>query len=275
MRSGRGCGLVMRPSRRLVRWVCRTGRRCGPIWCGVAGSGPCRGGGSRPVELAEREEISRGLAAGRRCGRSRPAWAGRRRRSVVRSPPTAAGAGTGPPGRPAGVVASRRRPKACKLADQPGAACHRGREAEAAVVTAADRRLAEGHLPRRPGDAGVARDDLPHPVHPVPRRAAQGADRASAHRAGDPTPSGHPAARWAWWPARDPQHLRTTRRSRRPGGARALGRRPGLRQTDEPGRHPGRTVHPVRDAGRAARRTTRPTWSPTPWPRRSPPCPRR
>ena len=45
----------------------------------------------------------------------------------------------------------------------------------------------------------------------------------------------------------DPQHLRTPRRGSRPGGARSLGRRPGLRQTDEPGRHPGRTLHPVRD----------------------------
>ena len=68
----------------------------------------------------------------------------------------------------------------------------RGREAKTAVVASADRRLAEDHLPRRPGDAGVARDDLSHPVHPVPRRTTQGADRSSADQAGDPSPSRHP-----------------------------------------------------------------------------------
>ncbi len=75
-------------------------------------------------------------------------------------------------------------------------------------------------------DAGVARDDLPHPVHPVPRRAPARADRASTDRAGDPTPGRNPAAGWSRWPTRDPQHLRTTRRSRRPGGAWPLGGRP-------------------------------------------------
>ena len=43
---------------------------------------------------------------------------------------------------------------------------------------------------------------------------------------------------WSGWPARDPQHLRTPAR-RRPGGAGALGRRPGLRQTHVPGRDVG------------------------------------
>src|SRR5215213_528844 len=47
--------------------------------------------------------------------------------------------------------------------------------------------------PRRRGDAGVARDDLSHPVHPVPRRLTQGTDRSSADQAGHPTPSRHPA----------------------------------------------------------------------------------
>ena len=166
----------------------------------------------------------------------------------------AAGEVSGCAGRPVGVGAGQAS-QGVQAGDASGAACDRGREAPAgAVVTSADRRLAEDHLPRRPGDAGVARDDLPHPVHPVPRRVTQGADRASADRAGDPTPGRDPAARWSWWPAGDPQHLRTPSRGRRPGGARALGRRPGLRQTDEPGRHLGGALDPVRDAGRATRR---------------------
>jgi hypothetical protein len=36
-RSGLGCGLVMRLSRRLERWDCRRGQ-CVPIWCAAVGS---------------------------------------------------------------------------------------------------------------------------------------------------------------------------------------------------------------------------------------------
>jgi hypothetical protein len=90
--------------------------------------------------------------------------------------------------------------------------------------------------------------------NPVPGRATQGADRSPAHWARDPTAGGHPPARWSRQPAGHPAHLRTPCRSRRPSGARALGRRPGLRQTDEPDRDPGGAVDPVRDPGPAARR---------------------
>ena len=42
----------------------------------------------------------------------------------------------------------------------------------------------------------------------------------------------------------------------------------------DPGRHPGRALDPVLDAGRTCpRATTRPTPSPTPWPPRSRACP--
>ena len=37
-------------------------------------------------------------------------------------------------------------------------------------------------------------------------------------------PARDPAARWPWWPARDPQHLRAPCRGRGPGCARSLGR---------------------------------------------------
>ena len=40
------CGLGMRPSQQLERWGCRR-VGCGPIWCGVAGSGLLRGVGRR------------------------------------------------------------------------------------------------------------------------------------------------------------------------------------------------------------------------------------
>jgi hypothetical protein len=77
----------------------------------------------------------------------------------------------------------------------PGVACDRGGEAAASVVAAADRWLAQGQLPRRPGDAGVAREHLPHPVRPGAWCVAQGADRLPADRSGDPTYQRSPSAR--------------------------------------------------------------------------------
>ena len=108
--------------------------------------------------------------------------------------------------------------------------------------------------PDEPGDAGVTRDHLPHLVRAVTWRAAPGADRSTCAPGGccaDPRESSCPTAGRQ---AQHPEHLRTTRRGRGPSGARPLGRRPGLRQSDEPGRHPGRAIHPVPDPGRAARR---------------------
>jgi hypothetical protein len=111
--------------------------------------------------------------------------------------------------RPAGVVAGQASP-GVQAGNPSPVACDRGREAPAgAVVTSADRRLAEDHLSRRGGDAGVARDDLLHPVHPVPRRLTQGTDRSPAHRPGDPTTGGDLATGRTWWPTGHPQHLRT------------------------------------------------------------------
>ena len=58
---------------------------------------------------------------------------------------------------------------------------------------------------------------------------------------------------------RDGQHLRTTRRGRRPGRARPLGRRSDhRRQRRQRGGHPGRTDHPDGDADQARRQDRRP-----------------
>ena len=153
------------------RWS-RCGRRCGCRWV----SGRRSRGVWRRVS---------------RCGRSRGGWVGRRRRSRVRSPRT--------------VVARRyracrggsrrrcvelRRPKPSKLAACRAAAGGGGGEARAAVVAAADLGLAGGRVPRRSGDARVARDDLPVVVRAVPRRAAQGTDPLSALRAHAPAGRG-------------------------------------------------------------------------------------
>ena len=122
------------------------------------------------------------------------------------------------------------RPKACEAGRDPGL--------RAIVEEKLQRRWSPQQiagwlkltLPRPPGDAGVAREHLPHPVRAVARRAAQGADRVPAHRPGHPPPQGRPPARRSRRPAEHPAHLRAASRGRGPGGARTLGRRPGLRQ---------------------------------------------
>ena len=69
--------------------------------------------------------------------------------------------------------------------------------------------------------------------------------------------------------ARHAQHSRTARRSRRPGGARPLGRRPPDGQTDARDGDAGRTQDPLRHARSRSRTGTPPTSSPTRSPRRS------
>jgi transposase, IS30 family len=209
--------------------------------------------GTVEFERAGRDLVWSGrepVAAGDRGGPGSGAVDGRSRGRRSWRP----GSVPGCPSGPGGVVAGQTSP-GVQAGNPSQIACDRGREAPAgAVVTGADRRLVEGHLSRRGGDAGVARDDLPHSVHPVPRCAAQGADGASADRAGDPPSGRHPAPGWPWGPAGNPPYLRTPRRGRRPSGAWALGRRPSLRQTDVPGGHAGGTLDPVRDARGATRR---------------------
>src|SRR4051812_36826799 len=55
-------------------------------------------------------------------------------------------------------------------------------------------------------------------------------------------------------PAEHLAHLRTAAGGGGPSRAQPLGRRPGVRQAHEPGRHPRRAVDPVPDARLAARR---------------------
>ena len=211
-------------------------RAAGPAESGGAG-GDLPRPGRRPVDPGDRGGAGQGALD------DQPG--GQRQRRPAPLPGRAGGPGGVVAGDPAeGVQAGR----------QPGAACHRGGEAGPSLVPAADRRLAEADLPEASGDAGVAREHLPHPLRAVPRRAAQGADPVSAHRPGDPPPERSAAARRPRRPAEHAAHLRTAAGGRGPSGARALGRRPGLRQGHEPGRHPGGAQDPVPDAGRAARR---------------------
>ena len=192
--------------------------RCG----GIRPDPRCRGAGR--LSLAEREEISRVWRRAGRCGRSPP--------SLGRSPSTISrevacqrwsSSVPGGGGGPAGVDASDAT-QAVQARDQPEAGWHRGREAPASVVTAADRRLAEADLSRRPGDAGVPREHLPRAVRAVAWCSAQGADRLPAHGSGDQAGSGDAVARRPWGPARDLEHLRTARRGQPTGRCPGTGK---------------------------------------------------
>ena len=135
-------------------------------------------------------------------------------------------------------------------------------------------RLRRG-VPRRSGDVGVDRDDLPVAVRAVARRAAPRADPLSAHRAG--AAPARPPGRAAQEP--DPehgQHQRAPGRSRPTGRARPLGGRPDHRQAQpDRDRHAGRAHQRLHDAGARCPTATSPSRSRRRWPRRSRPCPRR
>src|SRR3954470_8888793 len=64
-------------------------------------------------------------------------------------------------------------------------------EARAALVSAADLGLAGGRVPRRSGDARVARDDLRVVVRAVAWRVTQGTDPLSPFGSYDSSPAGH------------------------------------------------------------------------------------
>src|SRR5262249_1555629 len=64
----------------------------------------------------------------------------------------------------------------------------RGSEARAAMVAAADLRLAEAGVPNPPRHADISRSDLSQPLHPDPRRAEEGADGAVAYRGAEASP---------------------------------------------------------------------------------------
>ena len=138
-----------------------------------------RGGGFSPrprrralrsLSEGERVEISRGLAA-QRSLRSMAHGLCRTASSISREVRRNGGAGAYRAGRAdqrAWDLA--RRPKVCRSATAPEAVRVRGGEAAAAVVAAADCRVACARLPDRPQYAGVARDDLPDAVRAGPWR---------------------------------------------------------------------------------------------------------
>ena len=140
---------------------------------------PPRRRSERALSLAEREEISRGVVSGQSI-RSIAAALGRAPSTVSRELRRNEG--------PNGYRASRadqaawdraRRPKTCKLAPASSLGAAGRGQAATALVPAADCRMAQAHPSRRRERSGVTRDDLPHALHPSPRRPEAGAAGAT------------------------------------------------------------------------------------------------
>jgi hypothetical protein len=160
-----------------------------------------RCGGIRPeprprspdrLNVPEREEISRGLAAGLLL-RAIASGLGRAPSTVSREVVAHGGRRryrAAPADQRAWPQARRR--KACKLATRPAL---RDIVAEKRAARWSPQQIAGWLKTAYPNDAEmqVSHDDLPHPVHPVPRCPPQGTERASAERPRDPPPSGDSA----------------------------------------------------------------------------------
>jgi len=138
------------------------------------------------LTLAEREEISRAVAAGEsarrvaaRLGRSPSTVSrelarcgGRRRYRAADAEPVRLGAR-------AAAASLQARP-------QSRLVCTGRREARGGLVAGADRRLAESPLSGGSDSEGVARDDLPDLVHPGAGSVAARVDRPLAQKPFDP-----------------------------------------------------------------------------------------
>src|SRR5499426_4754920 len=105
----------------------------------------------------------------------------------------------------------------------------RGAEARAAMVAAADLRLAEAGVPNPPRHADISRSDLSQPLHPDPGRAEEGADGAVAYCAADASPQEPQREEWTGAYPRYGLHPRAACRGCGSRRARALGRRPSYR----------------------------------------------
>ena len=150
-------------------------------------------GGRRPsprersrlrLSLAEREEVSRGLAAGSSL-RAIAAGLGRSPSTVCREVNANGGPGAyralrGGSGRAAAGVAS----PPGEAGAVPTVAARGGTQARGDLVTRADLGVVGFGVSRRPGDAGVSRDHLPVAVRAGPGRVAPRAALLSAVGAG-------------------------------------------------------------------------------------------
>jgi IS30 family transposase len=180
------------------------------------------------LSLAEREEISRGLAAGKSL---RGVASG-----LGRAPPTVCRevAANGGAGRYRACAADRRalrlahRPKPAKLCRCPRLRAVAGGKLELRWSPEQIAGWLKASYPDDP-EMRVPRDDLLVAVCPVQGGASQGAGPLPAQRPG-PAPAARAVGEQRPGPAAGHRpHLPAARRGQRPGRARALGGRPAVR----------------------------------------------
>ena len=155
-----------------------TYRKQGTRWVAACGGVRPRRGRDlkgRCLSFAEREEIALARARGesirviaRRLGRAPSTVSRELRRNADRRD-------GGYRATTAHALAYERasRPKPAKLATNLALRAARAGRSDAALLARADRRPAAPPVPRRAGDVGVDRDDLPVAVRAVARRAAR------------------------------------------------------------------------------------------------------
>src|SRR3974390_901115 len=124
----------------------------------------------------------------------------------------------------------------------------RGAKARAAMVAAADLRLAEAGVPNPPRHADISRSDLSQPLHPDPGRAEEGADGAVAYCAADASPQEPQREEWTGTHPRYGLYPRAAGRDRGSRRAGSLGRRPPYRSERYAHRHTCRAQYALYDA---------------------------
>src|ERR1700726_2841569 len=162
------------------------------------------------LRFEEREEISRGIAVGRSIRQI--AQGLRRAPSTVSREIRRDGGSQAYRANRADRRAWERAPQALSFGAVQGATMARGAEARAAMVAAADLRLAEAGVPNPPKHADISRSDLSQPLHPDPRRAEEGADGAIAYCAADASPQEPQREEWTGAYPRYGLHPRAARR---------------------------------------------------------------
>ena len=164
------------------------------------------------LRLEEREDISRGIAAGRSIRQI--AQGLRRAPSTVSREIRRNGGSRAYRANRADRRAWKRalRPKPCRLALHRELRWRVAQEARTAMVAGADLRLAEAGVPNRPRHADISRSDLSQSLHPDPRRAEERADGALAYWAADASPKEPQREEWKGAYPRYGLHPRATRR---------------------------------------------------------------
>ena len=149
------------------------------------------------LRFEEREEISRGIAVGRSI-RQIAQGLGRAPSTVSREIRRNGGSQAYRANRADRRARERRgvAPQALSFGAVQRATMARGAEARAAMVAAADLRLAEAGVPNPPRHADISRSDLSQPLHPDPRRAEKGAVGAVAYYAADASPQEPQREEW-------------------------------------------------------------------------------